>query len=46
MDKNADLKTELLKETIEHIDITDFDARPIIDRMARMSFSARDVARS
>ena len=46
MDKNADLKTKLLKEPIEHIDITDFDARPIIDRMARMSFSARDVARA
>lgn len=46
MDKNADLKTELLKEPIEHVDITDFDARSIIDRMARMSFSARDVARA
>ena len=40
------LREELLKETVEHIDITDFDARPIIDAMARMSFTSRDLARA
>lgn len=33
-------------ETIEHIDITSFDARPIIDAMGKMSFTARDLARA
>src|SRR5262245_48286284 len=37
-------KTELLNKTVEHIDITSFDARPIIDQMAGMSFTSRDTA--
>ena len=40
------LKEKLLKQTIEHIDVTDFDARPIIDAMDRMSFTSRDLARA
>ncbi len=37
-------KDELLGQCVEHIDITSFDARQIIDSMAKMSFSARDLA--
>jgi len=36
----------LLSTPVEHIDITSFDARPIIDRMGKMSFSSRDTARA
>lgn len=39
-------KSELLKEQVEHIDITKFDARPIIDAYSKMAFSARDLARA
>ena len=39
-------KTELLNKLVEHIDITSFDARPIIDAMDKMSFSSRDLARA
>ncbi len=37
-------KSDLLKEVIEHIDITSFDSTPIIDAMRKMSFSSRDTA--
>jgi len=37
-------KRELLKETIEHIDIKAFDSTPIIESMKKMSFSSRDTA--
>ena len=37
-------KKSLLKNPIEHIDITSFDARPIIDGMGKMSFTSRDTA--
>jgi deoxyhypusine synthase len=37
-------KNDLLKEVIEHIDITSFDSTPIIDSMRKMSFSSRDTA--
>jgi len=37
-------KKDLLKEVIEHIDITSFDSTPIIDAMRKMSFSSRDTA--
>jgi deoxyhypusine synthase len=37
-------KRELLKETIEHIDIKAFDSTPVIDAMRKMSFSSRDTA--
>src|SRR3546814_955042 len=39
-------KAELLSTTVEHIDITSFDARPIIDAMGKMSFTSRDLARA
>ena len=42
----TDAKAELLNKTIEHIDITSFDARPIINSMAGMSFTSRDLARA
>jgi deoxyhypusine synthase len=40
------LKQELLAQTVEHIDITSFDARPIINSMDKMSFTSRDLARA
>jgi len=39
-------KSDLLNKEIQHIDITQFDARPIIDAMQHMSFSARELARA
>src|SRR6476661_2447082 len=39
-------KGELLSTPIEHIDITKFDARPIIDSMGKMSFTSRDLSRA
>ena len=39
-------KNELLKETIEHIDIAKFDARPLVDAYSKMAYSARDLARA
>lgn len=39
-------KQSLLNKTVEHIDITQFDARPIVDAMDKMSFSSRDLARA
>lgn len=42
--KKAPLKQDLLSKTVEHIDITSFDARPIIDSMSHMSFTSRDLA--
>ncbi|MFL6744700.1 MAG: 1,9-bis(guanidino)-5-aza-nonane synthase [Sphingomicrobium sp.] len=41
---NDTRKAELLSTPIEHIDITKFDARPIIDSMSKMSFTSRDLA--
>lgn len=40
------VKEELLNSPVEHIDITQFDARPIIDAMQKMSFTSRDLARA
>ena len=37
-------KKELLKETIQHVDIKSFDATPIINSMRGMSFTSRDTA--
>lgn len=47
----ADLHTENAKEAllstpIEHIDMTAIDARPLVDAMAKMSFTSRDLARA
>jgi len=39
-------KAELLATKVEHVDITSFDARPIIDAMGKMSFTSRDLARA
>lgn len=39
-------KHNLLSKEVEHIDITSFDARPIIDQMAGMSFTSRDLAKA
>ena len=38
-------KSDLLKEPIEHFDITRFNAVPLVEQMSKMSFSARDLAR-
>ena len=43
---NDTRKAELLSTQVEHIDITSFDARPIIDSMGKMSFTSRDLARA
>jgi deoxyhypusine synthase len=37
-------KNELLNETIEHIDMTSFNAVGMIESMSKMSFSARELA--
>ena len=39
-------KTDILSKEVQHIDIKSFDARPIIDAMAHMSFSSRDTAKA
>jgi len=39
-------KAALLSSPVEHIDFKSFDARPIIDAMAKMSFTSRDLARA
>lgn len=41
-----DAKQEYLRRTIEHIDITQFDAVPLVEAMGRMAYSARDLARA
>jgi deoxyhypusine synthase len=43
---NDTRKAELLKSEVEHIDITSFDARPIVEAMGKMSFTSRDLARA
>ena len=37
-------KKSLLNKPVEHIDITSFDSRKIIDSMRKMSFVSRDIA--
>jgi deoxyhypusine synthase len=44
--KVTNRKAELLSTPVEHVDITAFDARPVIDSMAKMSFTSRDLARA
>ena len=39
-------KAQILDTPVKHIDITSFDARPIIDQMDHMSFTSRDLARA
>ena len=48
---NADVqktnrKAELLANTVEHVAIDQYDARPVIDAMRQMSFTSRDLARA
>ncbi|MGH6729061.1 MAG: 1,9-bis(guanidino)-5-aza-nonane synthase [Sphingomicrobium sp.] len=43
---NDTRKAELLNSPVEHIDITSFDARPIVESMGKMSFTSRDLARA
>ena len=42
----SSLKEKLLQQAVKHIDITHFDARPLIDAMDHMSFTSRDLARA
>ena len=39
-------KAALLSSPVEHIDVTAFDARPVIDAWEKMSFTSRDAARA
>lgn len=43
---NDTRKAELLSTEVEHIDITSYDARPLIEAMGKMSFTSRDLARA
>ena len=43
---NDTRKDELLSTPVEHIDITKFDARPIVEAMGKMSFTSRDLSRA
>ena len=43
---NDTRKSELLSTEVEHIDITKFDARPIVEAMKKMSFTSRDLGRA
>lgn len=44
--QEQDRKQALLAKEVEHIDITSFDARPLIAAMDKMSFTSRDLARA
>ncbi|HEX4131060.1 MAG TPA: deoxyhypusine synthase [Pirellulales bacterium] len=39
-------KSQLLRETIEHIDIKQHDVVPLVEAMSRMAYSARDLYRA
>lgn len=39
-------KSDLLKEPIEHLDISKYNVVPLVDAMGKMSFQARNLARS
>ena len=39
-------KKTFLEKPVEHIDITSFDARKIIESMGKMSFTSRDTAKA
>ena len=43
---NDTRKAALLATVVEHVDITSFDARPIVEAMKKMSFSSRDLGRA
>ncbi len=44
--KKISAKAQMLSKEVRHIDITSFDARPIIEQMANMSFTARDLGKA
>ncbi len=46
MKKKPSAKQQLLNKVVKHIDITSFDARPIIDQMSNMSFTSRDLGKA
>jgi deoxyhypusine synthase len=46
MTDKSNRKAELLSSPVEHIDITAFDGRPLIDAWEKMSFTSRDAARA
>ena len=39
-------KKTFLEKLVEHIDITSFDSRKIIESMGKMSFTSRDAAKA
>jgi len=39
-------KKTFLEKAVEHVDITSFDSRKIIDSMSKMSFTSRDTAKA
>ncbi len=39
-------KSDYLKETIEHIDISKYNTVPLVEAMRRMAYSSRDLARA
>jgi len=39
-------KSDFLKETVEHIDITKYDVTGMVDAMGKMAFQARNLARA
>ncbi|MEM8799574.1 MAG: deoxyhypusine synthase [Pseudomonadota bacterium] len=43
---HSNRKATLLSKPVEHIDITSFDARALIEAMDKMSFTSRDLARA
>ena len=43
---NDTRKAELLSKQVKHVDIRQFDARPIVDAMSDMSFTSRDLGRA
>ncbi|WP_323763007.1 1,9-bis(guanidino)-5-aza-nonane synthase [Maricaulis sp.] len=46
MSDKSNRKAELLSNPVEHIDITAFDGRSMIDAWEKMSFTSRDAARA
>ena len=46
MTDTSNRKAELLSSPVEHIDISSFDGRVIIDAWEKMSFTSRDAARA
>jgi deoxyhypusine synthase len=46
MNEQTFSKADLLSNPVEHVDITSFDARPIIDAYDKTAFQARNLARA